>query len=930
VKPAADPPRAARWLLARALPPEELGPVLGDLLEVFVRRCTASGLTRARLWYWGQAFSFAIGFLRVRVRERVWDPAELAAGAPSAGSRARSEWERRHPTWTDLGTRTNRRWQVSGVLEGWARDLRYGMRSLVRSPGFTIVAVATLALGIGATTAIFSVAKVVLLEPLPFPDAERLVHIGGMAPGSDLPAEFGVPDELYFEYRENIPALEDMGLYGTGSSTTRVEENVEQLFLTQATPSFFTTLGVRPLLGRLPTDDDDGGVVVLSHWLWRDWFGSDPEVVGRSYYFARQMRTVIGVLGPEFRFPDERTAFWVPLAIRAAQVTPGGFGPSVVARMAPGTDPEALATQLAPLARRVQERLGGPAPYARIMERHRPVVRPLREHLVGNVGSEGFRSLATPLWILLGTVGIVFLIACANVANLFMVRAESRRRELAVRRALGAGRIGLVRSQMAEPLLIAAAGGVCGVLIAWAGVPLLVRAAPDAVAGGFGSAPIPGLAGAGVDLMALLFTAGLSLVAAFAFGLVPAIRFSRGGLLGTLRQTGRGVVRGSHFTRDALVVLQTAAALVLLVGSALLVRSFVQLSRVDPGFDTENIFTFQIAPDREDLNDRASISQFQYVFMDRLAALPGVESVGFASTLPLDEGAGDAFVTTPRIEASGAEAPRILGTSAGGAYFQTMGIELLRGRYFERIEEQQGIPNVIISRSAAELLYPGEEPLDQQVRPVGEETWYTVIGVVEDILLDDFRREAPQPMVYLPGVSLSPAYVVKSVRADQLAPDVRGVIRELVPESPMYRVFTMEQLAANTMAELSFTMLMLGIAAALSLVLGAVGIYGVLSYNVTQRTQEIGLRMALGAQARELRRMVVAQGGRVTLVGVVIGVLAALVVTRLLESLLFGVGTLDIPTFALMSALMLGVALLASYIPARRASAVDPMRSLRD
>jgi len=811
---------------------------------------------------------------------------------------------------------------VGDMLGTWVRDFKHAARGLARAPGFAIVVLLTLALAIGANTTIFSVAKVVLLEPLPFPNADRLVHIGGTAPGSELPDEFGVPDELYFEYHESVPALEDLGLYTTGSSTTRVEDRVDQLFLTGATPSFFTTLGARPLLGRLPTEEDDGGVVVISHWLWQDWFGSDPEVLGRSYSFARQMRTVIGVMGPEFRFPDERVAFWMPLLVRAAEVTPGGFGANVVALMAPGTDRAGLVAQLAPIARRVQERLGGPAPYVRIMERHRPVVTPLREHLVGDV--------ATALWVLLGTVGIVFLIACANVANLFMVRTESRRRDLAVRRALGAGRGSLVRSQMAEPLLLALAGGGCGALLAWVGVPLLVRAAPDAVAGGFGSAPIPGLATAGVDLAALLFTAGISLVAACAFGLLPAIRFSGTQLLGILRQTGRGIVGRGHLTRDVLVVVQTASALVLLVGSALLVRSFLQLSRVDPGFDTEGIFTFQIAPDREELNDRASISQFQYAFMDRLAALPGVESVGFVNTLPLDEGAGDAFVTTPRIEASGAEAPRILGTAAGGAYFQTMGIELLRGRFFERIEEQQGLPNVIISRSAADLLYAGEDPLDQQVRPVGDDdTWYTVIGVVEDVLLDDFRRESPEPMVYLPGVSLSPAYVLKSARAHLLEPEVRAIVREVIPESPMYRIFTMEQLAANTMASLSFTMLLLGIAAALALILGAVGIYGVLSYSVTQRTQEIGVRMALGAEANVVRRMVVTQGGRVALIGVAIGVLAAVGLTRFLATLLFGVQAIDAITFVAVSSVMLAVALVASYVPARRASAVDPVQALR-
>ncbi|HEX5439075.1 MAG TPA: ABC transporter permease [Gemmatimonadaceae bacterium] len=811
---------------------------------------------------------------------------------------------------------------MKAMLEAWIRDFAHSARSLSRAPGFTLVVVVTLALAIGANTVIFSVVKDVLLTPLPFPNADRLVDIGGTAPGTDLPEQFGVPDELYFEYRQAAPALEDLGLYGTGSSTARAEGHIEQLFFTRATPSFFSTLGVRPVLGRLPTADDDDRVVVLSNWLWRSWFGSDPAVIGRSYDFAGATRTVIGVMGPEFRFPDERVAVWITWPIRAAQARPGGFGTRVVARMAPGTDRAGLLAQLQPLARRVQERLGGPAPYARIMERLHPLVTPLREHLVGKV--------ATPLWILLGTVGIVFLIACANVANLFMVRSESRRRELAVRHALGAGRAGLVRSQMTEALLLAAAGGVGGALIAWGGVPLLVRAAPDSVAGGFGSAPIPGLATAGLDVTALLFTVGISLLAACAFGLLPALRFSGAGLLDTLRQTGRGVIGRSHLTRDALVVAQTALALVLLVGSALLVRSFWRLSHVDPGFDTQNIFTFQVAPHREDLKDRASVSRFQYAFMDRIAALPGVQSVGFVTELPLDEGAGSTFITTPRIEASHAEAPLVRNAGAGGAYFRTMGIKLLQGRLFERSEEENGIPNVIISRTAAKLLFPGEDPLGKKLRPAdNDKQWYTVVGVVEDVLLDDFRRTSPEPMVYLPGVSLSPAYVVKSTRADQLAPEIRAIIRQVIPQSPMYRIFTMERLAARTMASLSFTMLMLIIAAALALILGAVGLYGVLSYGVTRRTQEIGVRMALGAEARTVRGMVVAQGGRVALLGVAIGVVAALVLTRYIKSLLFGVAPLDALSFVAVSAVMIAVALLASYLPARRASRVDPATALR-
>jgi len=809
---------------------------------------------------------------------------------------------------------------VQAVLERWITDFTHAARSLARAPAFTFVVVATLALAIGANAAIFSVVNAVLLNPMPFPYADRLVHIGGTAPGTDQPEELGVADELYFEYRESVPALEDAALYGTGSSTTRVEGQVDQLFVTRATSSLFTTLGAQPQHGRLPTDTDDDTVVIISDWLWRSWFGSDDKVIGRSYFFAGGMRTVIGIMKPDFRFPDERVAFWVPLVIRPAQVTPGGFGPRMVARVKPGTDRAALVAQLEPLARRVQQRLGGPAPYVRIMERHRPVVKPLREHLVGDI--------STALWILLGTVAIVFLIACANVASLFTVRAENRRRDLAVRSALGAGRGDLVRSQLTEALLLAAAGGAAGALMAWIGVPLLVRGAPDAVAGGFGGAPIPGLATARLDVSALLFTMGISVLAACAFGLWPAVRFS-GSRLGSLQQAGRGIV-GGNLTRDALVVVQTASALVLLVGSALLMRSFWQLSNVDAGYDTKNIFTFQIAANRPDLNDRAKMSRFQYAFMDRLKALPGVESVGYITSLPLDEGAGSQNITTPRLEASGAEAPLVRFAGAGGAYFQTMGIELVRGRYFDRVEEERGMPFVMISQSAAELLFPGEDPIGKQVRPAaGGQTWFSVIGVVEDVLIDDLRRKSPEPMVYLPAVSASPAYVMKSTRADQLEPEVRAIIREVIPTSPMYRIFTMKRLAANAMANLSFTMAMVSIAAVLALVLGAVGLYGVLSYRVTKRAREIGVRMALGAEAKTVRRMFVWQGGRVALVGIVVGLLAAVGLTTYITTLLFNVGRLDVLAFAGMSAVMLAVALLASYVPALRASRVDPVVALR-
>jgi predicted permease len=906
------PPWLARKLLALAIPDDDLEHVGGDLQEMFSRECGTRGLARAHVWYWVQALSFTSRFLAERVRERKTRREELAALWDGLRSASHP-----HPI---MGNPQDRRWSMGRTLEGWSRDFLLAGRSLLRAPVFTLVTVVTLALAIGANTAIFSVVQAVLLEGLPFPASERLVSIMGVAPGTDLDGEIGVSDELFVQYRENADRLEDLALYGLFQSTTRVEERVERLFGIQTTASLFSTLGVRPVLGRLPTDEDDPNVVVISHRLWTEWFNSDPDVLNRSYEFANQSRSVIGVMGPEFRFPDERVDLWIPVRIDAAAVRPGGFGTRVVARMRPDTDHEALMAQLAPLSRRVLDQFPGPAPFVRIMEQHRPVVRSLEEQLVG--------ALATPLWILMGTVAIVLLMACANVANLFGVRAESRRQDLAVRRALGAGRGGLIRGQMAEALVLAGVSAVIGLAIAWVTVPVLVRSAPEGL-GGWSGAPVPRLTNVGIDLTALLFTAGVAILAACLFGLVPAIRFSGARMLDTLRQAGRGIVGRRHIGRDALVVLQTASALVLLVGSALLVRSFMKLKNVDPGYETRDIFTFQIAPDREDLDNLPAMVRFHYGFMERLAGLPGVESVGVVGLLPLDEGAGEAFVATEQTDATGAEAPLVRQTPVGGDYFQTMGIDLIRGRYFERSDEDPGVFNVVIGEAAADMLWPGEDALGQRIRPSESQTWYNVVGVVENIMIDDFRRQSPEPLVYLPRVIGSPAYVLKSARAHVIAPEVRELIREVVPESPMYRVFTMEDLAARSMATLSFTMTMLAVAAVLALILGAAGLYGVLSYVVAQRTREIGIRMALGAEATSLRRMVVAQGGFVALIGVAIGIITALLATRVLETQLFGVGAMDVPTFAAMSLVMIAIALLASYVPARRASAVDPMRSLR-
>jgi predicted permease len=576
-----------------------------------------------------------------------------------------------------------------------------------------------------------------------------------------------------------------------------------------------------------------------------------------------------------------------------------------------------LEAELTALAKELPERFGGTERYSQVIAQHRAVVRTLEEQVLGLV--------ARPLWVLLGAVGVVLLIACANVANLFMVRAEGRQRELAIRRAIGAARGRLVQAQMAEAVVVALLAGVLAVALAAVTLPAFLGAAPPI---------IPRLDQVGLDGTTLVFALVVAALAAIACGLIPAVRASTPDLA-RLREGGRGATRRGNWARDGLVVAQTALALVLLIASGLLVRSFQSLHAVDPGYETENIFTFQIAPEGAHLVDGPSYARFDLDFMDKLAALPGVETVGLVENLPLNEGTG-MIPFTPEEKAGTTDSPRLNYTYAAGDYFRAMGIGVLSGRPFEREDHLESRRNIVISRTAAEMLWPGQNPIGKRVQRQGLSSWETVIGVVEDVMQNGFR-DTPQPLVYFPLVGpeprswviSSPAYVLKTSRAETIAPEVRALVRSVAPTAPMYRVYTMATLESDSMVPVSFTMLTLGIASTLALILGAVGLYGVLSYVVAQRTREIGVRMALGAEAGRVRRMVVAQGTRVVAIGVVIGIGIAIASTRALESLLFGVDALDGATFVAMSASMLAIGLLASYVPARRASRVDPIESLR-
>jgi len=805
-------------------------------------------------------------------------------------------------------------WQDSG------RDLRHAWRALRRTPGFLITCVVTLGLAIGAVTGMFAVVNSVILKSLPFPNSDRLVAIEGTAPGSDLPERFPVGADFYLHYKERSKLLDGIFVFSAGTSTFRTENRVERIGMAWPTNDMYTTLGVRPQLGRLPVPEDGDRVAVISDQLWSSWFGRDPSVIGKSYFVSDTIRQIIGVMPPEFQIPSEQTMLWVATTIRLEDVRPGqGGGMTMVARMKPGVTQEQLAAELTRLSKELPARFGGPPAYARLIEQHRAVVAPVLDRIVGPTARRS-------LWVLLGAVGVVLLIACANVANLFMVRAEGRTRDLAIRRAIGASRAQLVRLQMAEATVVALAAGVLAILLSRATLPLFISMAPR----------LPRLASVRLDLATLAWAFGLVLLAALACGTVPALRASAPDFA-RLREGGRGNTGRRRRGRDLLVVGQTALALVLVIASALLVQSFNKLRNVDPGYRTDNLYTFQFAPERP-YRDGPSWGRMHLAFIDRLRALPGVTGVGIVNNIPLDEGT---VTVRFRADDTPSDDGALLNMNfTGGDYFNVMGIKLLQGRTFTTSEAVTPNNSVIISRSTADKVWPGQNPLGHTLRPRfggGQDTLaFTVVGVVADVKQDDWRQPG-EAIVYFPltgpaptaWAMTSPAYVVKSSRADRLQPEVRELVRQMTPEAPVYREYTMDFLAKRSMQQLSFTMLTLGVVAGLALLLGAIGLYGVLSYVVAERTREIGVRMALGATASAVRRMVVSQGARVVLVGVLIGVAVALASTRVLGSLLFGVKPVDPVVFAAMSVLMIAIGGLASYIPARRASSVNPIESLR-
>lgn len=801
------------------------------------------------------------------------------------------------------------------------------LRTLLKQPRFTVVASLTLALGIGAVVAIFSVVNGVLLKSLPYPNADRLVNVWSQASklGYD---QFPLSPDLYFTYERSNQVFESMALFQRSRMNLASDAAPDVVDGTVTTHTYFPTLGVSTVKGRPYGVADDtpnaARVVVLSHRAWTQRFGSDEKVVGKVIRLDGQPVEVIGVADP--RIDQQGTPdFYLPARLNRETPIQGAFGWNSIARLKPGVSPDDAASHLATIVRTFMEALNSNTYRAFLTDGgYRPRIDLMKEDLVG--------ELKRPLWILLGTVGMLLLVACANVTNLFLVRAEGRQREIAVRGALGASRGELVRLVMAEALTVSALGCALGLGAAALGVPALLQLAPPT---------IPRLDQVGLDLTVVLFAVGAALLSALVVGFFPAIRYTRPASMLSLRHGGRGGTDdpARRRTRNVLVVLQTAIALVLLVGSGLLARSFSRLLATDPGFDPANVMAFRVALPSSDYRDGAAIRQFVDQLTQRLRELPAVESAGATTVLPIAQNApGFAREVEGRPIVPDQLPPMIHYKVVARGYFDTMKIPIQLGRDFHSGDTNPEARSLIVNEALAKMYWPGQDAIGKRIRPVGGDSpqpWHTVVGVVGDERQDGLR-EPVRPMLFygmdetLPGgVPRVYDFVVRGAGITSRSEELRQAVWAIDRGLPIASMRSMEEVVSRSIVEFTFTMLTLGIAAGIALLLGAVGLYGVLSYVVTLRTREIGVRLALGASPGRVMRSVVANGVLIAGIGLIVGLAGAVALTRYLGNLLFGVEPIDLATFAAMSAALGVVALVSSFLPARRAALVSPAESMK-
>jgi len=808
-------------------------------------------------------------------------------------------------------------------MESFWHDLRYGLRMLRKSPGFTTVALLVLTVGIGVNVAIVSVVNTVLLWPLPYHDPGRLVMVWESLPGIGY-GQLGTSSAEYLDYRDRNRVFSGIAGYKNDTANLTGSGQPERIPITRASSNLFSVLGVQPGMGRTYTAEEDrpGGakVAVLSYRLWKRRYGGDTHILGRAISLDGQPYTVIGVMPASFQFPfstlpySDQAELWVPVAFTPDEIADRvrEFGTFTVARLKPGvSQPQAQedVTRVAAEFQKQNPKVYNGSVYVK------PTASPLAADIVGKV-----RPM---LLVLLGAVGFVLLIACANLANLLLARSTARRREMAVRAALGASQGRLVRQLLTESVLLALGGGVLGLAAAFWLVRLLAA---------FGPEQVPRLQDVSIDPVVLAFAAALALVTGMLFGIVPAWRASRSQLQSALKEGGRaGTSREGLRLRNGLVVLETACSLVLLAGAGLLINSFVRVLRVPPGFNPRGVLIARTQFDDTRYPKASSCAAAEREILARLRQLPGVQSVAFVTNLPLADPRGIGF----RIEGHPPnEFHNADNALVSENYFPAMGISLLRGRGF-REQDTESTPLVaVINETLARTYFRGKDPIGKRLL-WGDRTPFTIVGVTGDVKFSALDAEVA-PMIYMSnfqvasGVSRHAVFVVRAAgNPASLASPARRAIWAVDKDLPVFGVTTMNDVLAGSVAQRRFSMTLLGAFAILALLMAAVGLYGVLSYSVSQRMHEMGLRVALGANARDLLRLVVGQGIRVALIGVAAGLVASLAATRLLGGLLFEVSPLDPLTFLVVAGVLFMAALLASFVPARRATKVDPMVALR-
>ena len=813
--------------------------------------------------------------------------------------------------------------------------MRHAARRLLKAPAFTLTAVLTLGAAIGANALIFSVVNGVLLKPLPFADPDRLVGVWHVAPGL-APGPMNQAPTTYLTYREEGRVFQDIGLWDDTSVTVTGRGQPEQVEALMVTDGTLPLLGVRPAFGRTFTREDDapGGpdTVVLSHAYWQRAFGARPEALGQTLMVNGKPREVIGVLPPSFRFLRYNPAMMLPFRFNRAELFVGQFSYQGVARLKPGVTIEQANADVARLIPTLPDRFPMPPGFTRQMfdeVRLGPLVRPLEVDAVGDIGRT--------LWILLGTVAIVLLVACANVANLFLVRAEGRQHELAVRTALGAGTKRIARELLSESMLLAVAGGALGIALAYAGIQLLVYLQP---------ARLPRLAEITLDPVVLLFTLALSIVAGLLFGLIPVLRYARPHVVEALKDTSRGSSDGPgrNRARNALVVAQVALAVVLLVGSGLLIRTFLAMRDVNPGFvRPEEVLTMRISIPQALEPDPTQVARMHEQIVRRIEAIPGVQSVGLSSSVTLDGVRSMDPIFVEDVPSPQGQIPPLRRFKwIGERYVETMGNRVIAGRTITWSDIHNTAPVVMVSENfAREFWSEPSKAIGRRIRPSPENPWREIVGVVGDERQDSVT-EAPPTVIYWPMLMNDwwgvPVFVnsslVYAVRTPRLRdPGFFGQVQQAVwsvnPNLPLARVRTLQEIYDESMAQTSFALVILGIAAAVTLLLGIVGIYGVIAYVVAQRRREIGIRLALGARGGDVQRMFVTRGMVVTGVGLLVGVAAALATMRVLTAVLFGVSPFDPATYGAVLGGLAAVALAATWLPARHATAVDPALTLR-